>query len=131
MSARGRGWLIDSDVLIDFLRGRADAAASLEGLEGRLALSAVTVAELYAGVRNGEERTTLDAFVELFEVLPVDRVVAEAGGLYRRDFGPSHGTGLGDALIAATARHHDLALVTRNRKHFPMLEQVHVPYGDA
>jgi hypothetical protein len=123
-----RGWLIDSDVLIDFLRGQPAAASYLEQLQGRQAISAISVAEVYAGVRDGDERAALDDFVDLFEVLPVDHQVATQGGMNRRDFGPSHGTGLGDALIAATASHHGLILVTRNRKHFPMLTSVHVPY---
>ena len=123
-----RGWLFDSDILIDFLRGKSIAGGVFERLQGRQAISAISVAEVYAGVRDGEERAVLDDFIELFEVLPVDQAVAIEGGLHRRDFGPSHGTGLGDALIAATASHHGLALVTRNRKHFPMLESIHVPY---
>jgi predicted nucleic acid-binding protein len=35
---------------------------------------------------------------------------------------------IADALIAATARMHDARLVTRNVRHFPMLDDVVVPY---
>ena len=61
-----RPLLIDTDVLIDYLRGQADAIAFLESLTERAPISAVTVAELYAGVRAGEERTALDSFVKAF-----------------------------------------------------------------
>ncbi|HWT00392.1 MAG TPA: hypothetical protein VN256_09105 [Pyrinomonadaceae bacterium] len=47
---------IDTDVLIDYLRGRAEAVSYLEGLAGQLLISAMSVAELHAGVREGEER---------------------------------------------------------------------------
>ncbi|HXC24442.1 MAG TPA: PIN domain-containing protein, partial [Gemmatimonadaceae bacterium] len=63
-----------------------------------------------------------------FEVSPVDPEIAEVGGLLRRDFGPSHGTGLVDALIAATARRSGARLVTLNDKHFPMLKHILIPY---
>ncbi len=120
--------LIDTDVVIDYLRGQADAVAYLEGLIEPQLLSAITVAELYAGVREGKERTALDTFLTAFEVVPVDEVMAVKGGLYRRDYGRSHNVGLADALIAATAEVRQAALVTLNKKHFPMLAAVIVPY---
>ncbi len=125
MSAR---LLIDTDVLIDYLRERPEAATYIESLTAPLLASAVTVAELYAGVREGKERTALDAFVQAFDVVPVDQVIAVKGGLYRRDYSRSHGVGIADALIAATAELHGATLVTLNRKHFPMLANVVVPY---
>jgi hypothetical protein len=87
--------------------------------------------KLFAGVREGKERVALSAFVGAFRVLPLDRGSAERGGLYRRAFGKSHNIGLPDALIAATAELHGVRLVTLNRKHFPMLPDVHVPYIKA
>src|SRR5947209_13945454 len=120
--------LLDTDVLIDYLRGQAKAVAFIDGLTDDQILSAITVAELYAGVRDGAERTALDAFVAAFEVVPVDDAIAIQGGLYRRDFGKSHGVGLADALIAATAECQGATLVTLNQKHFPMLTTVQVPY---
>jgi predicted nucleic acid-binding protein len=47
--------LIDTDVLIDYLRDRAEAVSYLEGLTESLLVSVITVAELYAGVREGAE----------------------------------------------------------------------------
>ena len=91
-----------------------------------LAASAITIAELYVGVRDGVERQRLDAFVEAFEVLPLDRQAAVVAGLWRRQYGPSHGTGLADALIAASAEGAGAILVTLNRRHFPMLSH-HFP----
>jgi predicted nucleic acid-binding protein len=61
--------VVDTDVLIDYLRDQPQAVAFLEGTEQPMATSAITVAELYAGVRDGEERQRLDAFVAAFEVL--------------------------------------------------------------
>ena len=53
--------LIDTDVLIDYLRGQVQAVDYLESLTAEALISAVTVAELYAGIREGKERKALDA----------------------------------------------------------------------
>lgn len=121
--------MLDTDVLIDYLRGRADAVTYLESLtEEVLLLSAITVAELYAGVREGHERKKLDTFLRVFQVIHVDEQIAINGGLHRRTYVKSHNVGLADALIAATAEAAGATLITLNQKHFPMLRDVHVPY---
>jgi PIN domain len=61
-------------------------------------------------------------------IYPVDLNIARLGGNYCRQYRHSHGVQIADALIAATARRHDARLVTRNTKHFPMLDDVVVPY---
>jgi predicted nucleic acid-binding protein len=119
--------LLDTDVLVDYLRGREEAAAYLEARSEPLLISALTVAELYAGVREGEESRRLAQFLGAFEIIPLTAEIARQGGLYRRDYGPSHGVGLADALLAASAALHQARLVTLNAKHFPMVE-VEVPY---
>ena len=121
--------VLDSDVLIDYLRDQPQAVAFMEGTEQPLAISAFTIAELYAGVRDGEERQQLDSFVSAFTVLPLECQPAQRAGLWRRQYGPSHGTGLADALIAASVEAAGATLVTLNQRHFPMLARVLVPYG--
>lgn len=58
--------VVDTDVLIDYLRDQPEAVAFLESQAHLLAASVITVAELYVGVRDGEERQRLDAFVAAF-----------------------------------------------------------------
>ncbi|MEC4818108.1 MAG: type II toxin-antitoxin system VapC family toxin [Scytonema sp. PMC 1069.18] len=120
--------LIDTDVLIDYLRGKTPAIQYLENLTESLLVSSITIAELYAGVREGKERKALDEFVRAFEVVPVNDEIAIKGGLYRRDYFKSHNLGLADAIIAATSEMKNAYLVTLNQKHFPMLINVIVPY---
>lgn len=119
--------LLDTDVLVDYLRGREEAAAYLEARAEALLISAITVAELYAGVREGEESRSLAQFLGAFEIIPLNAEIAGQGGLYRRDYGPGHGVGLADALIAASAALHQAQLVTLNARRFPMVE-VEAPY---
>ena len=121
--------LIDTDVLIDYLRGLPAAISVVEERVGESLLSALTVAELYQGVREGKERLKLARTLSVFSILPVTQEIAERGGLFSRDFRKSHGCGLADCLIAATADSHGLTLVTLNVKHYPMLDDVEVPYS--
>lgn len=93
-----------------------------------MGVSALTIAELHAGVRDGEERDQLTELLSIFNQVPVDSETAVQGGLIRRDFGPSHGTGLIDAILAATTLRYGLRLVTLNAKHYPMLSDIVVPY---
>jgi len=123
--------LLDTDVLVDCLRSQKDAVVYLERQTAPLIVSTITVAELYAGVREGKERRILERFLLAFEMIPVDEEISKAGGLFRRDYGPSHGVGLADALIAATAAARKAILVTLNRRHFPMINDVQVPYDKA
>ncbi len=120
--------LLDTDVAVEYLRGRPEAVAWLEARGERLLLSVITVAELHAGLRGQEERRRIETFLLGFELVPVSPEIARQGGRYRREYRPSHGTGLADALIAATASARDAPLTTFNTKHFPMLEDVRVPY---
>ena len=119
--------LVDTDILVDYLRGASMAVQYLEELDADLKLSAINVAELYAGVRD-HERDTVKDLLDCFEIVPLDQSLAIRGGLLRRDFGKSHGVGLADAIIAATAEKLGCPLATLNRKHYPMLNSVVVPY---
>ena len=100
----------------------------MEGLEILPSVSVITVAELYAGVKEGNELTHLDSLLETFNIIELTDDIARMGGIFRRDYSKSHGVGLADALIAATAKHELCTLVTLNRKHFPMLDNVLIPY---
>ncbi|MBS0351640.1 MAG: hypothetical protein JSR33_10750 [Proteobacteria bacterium] len=48
-------------------------------------LSVITIAELFAGIREGKERSTMANFFQAFEIVEVDTDIAQQGGLYRRD----------------------------------------------
>jgi len=99
--------LVDTDVLIDHLRGRRHFTPA-----GDAFYSVVTRAELFAG--SDADEAGLRRLLAPFGELPVDRSVAEVGGRVRRDVGLA----LPDALIAATAISRGLTLMSRNRRHF-------------
>lgn len=119
--------LIDTDVIIDYLRNHVSAIDYLEKISEVLCLSAISVAEIYAGIRDQREQKAVDIFLSAFTVIPMDNSIAIAGGVLRKKYGKSHGTGLADALIAATAVEHKMNLVTLNTHHYPMLKTIR-PY---
>lgn len=121
-------FLIDTDVIVEYLRGREQAITYLESLEGDLCTSAITVAELYSGVRDADEETALERFLNAFDVIAVDEAIARLGGLCRRSYQPQHGTGLADAIVAMSAESTDAVLVTFNKRHYPMIDNLLVPY---
>ncbi len=120
--------VLDTDVLVDFLRGHSKAVAFVNAHSARIILSSIVVAELYAGVKGDAEQAALDDFVSLFRVASVNAEIAKAGGLYKRNYGKSHGVGLADAILAATAEIENAELKTLNIKHYPMLEGLRPAY---
>jgi toxin FitB len=104
--------LVDSNILVDHLRGDRRFVPG----DDEVHVSSLTRAELFAGQRGDERRVgrLLGALVEL----PVDRAIAERGGRIQRAFGAR----LPDALVAATAIEHGLALLTRKTRDFEMIK---------
>ncbi len=121
-------FLLDTDVLVDFLRGYDKAEAFINAQSSRVILSSIVVAELYAGVKGDAEQAALENFISLFRIVPVSAEIAKAGGLYKRDYGKSHGVGLADAILAATAVAENAMLKTLNTKHYPMLKGLRPAY---
>jgi predicted nucleic acid-binding protein len=120
--------LLDTDVLVDFFRGHNKAEVFVNTHASRILLSSIVVAELYAGVRGDADLAALASFVSLFRVVPVSAEIAKAGGLYKRDYGKSHGVGLADAILAATVDIENAELKTLNVKHYPMLKGLRPAY---
>ena len=121
-------YLIDTDILIDYLRGNLQAKQFLARHSGHLLISTVTVAELYSGIRNNSELQILEDLFMCFAIMPLETSIAKEGGGYLRKYYRSHGTGLADALIAATAMSHGSYLVSLNKKHFPGIQKLLIPY---
>jgi predicted nucleic acid-binding protein len=108
-------YLVDSDVIILMLRGRARTIAFWNRLleDGALGCSALSISDVLRGARPREREATqrlLDSLI----VMPVGRAEAElAADLMRRQ-----GPGFVDCHIAATALVHDLPTVTYNSHDF-------------
>jgi len=114
--------LVDTDVLIEFLRGKDYARDFLLSLLEDTAIfcSAITVAEIYAGMREHEKGKTAD-LIDSISIVDVTREIAEKAGIYKRSI-KSLQLELDDCIIAATAFVIKAVLSTINVKHYPMTD---------
>jgi predicted nucleic acid-binding protein len=124
------GVVIDTSVLVDVLRGDPGAMTAYLTARRRrkCTVSTVTVAELLAGLRSGEE-DALAAALDGVEVAPIDLEVGVTAGRLAATWGRSHpGIGMADHIVAATAILGGAELWTRNVRHFPMFPGLVSPY---
>ncbi|MBI5199648.1 MAG: type II toxin-antitoxin system VapC family toxin [Nitrospirae bacterium] len=112
--------LVDTDILIDFLRGREKAKSYLASIleDSTIYCSAITVAEIYAGMKEHEREKTVE-FLDSLDIVDVNREIAEKAGIYKRDEKKQY-LDLDDCIIAATAFVRESILATGNAKHYPM-----------
>lgn len=111
--------LVDTDVIIWYMRGDANAKAVLDGSES-FTVSAITYVELVQGMRNKRELAALKQGLALWqtEVLHVTPAISVRATAFVEQMFHSHSIELADALIAATAIERGERLLTGNAKHF-------------
>jgi predicted nucleic acid-binding protein len=112
--------LIDTDVLIDFLRGKETARRFFLSVaeENTLYCSVITVAEIYAGMRE-EEKEKTDDLLDSLNIVEITRAVAEKAGRYKHQI-RRQALELDDCIIVANAFYVKALLVTGNGKRYPM-----------
>lgn len=125
-------YLLDTDVVVSYLKGRADAVALLQQLlPDGLTLSTISYGELYEGITFGRDpashMSSFRRFLHAVRVLDVNRLIAHNFGRVR---GTLRQQGMplpaSDLLIGATALAYDLILVTRNLRHFQRIPGLRV-----
>jgi predicted nucleic acid-binding protein len=118
-------YLLDTTVLIDVARRKEPATSWLNNTLRRsdqVCVSAVTVAEFFAGVRP-LQRGEWQGFIDGLTHWDVTKEIAIRGGILRYELARQGRTMLiPDALIAATAITYGAALATANIKDFPVPE---------
>ena len=117
-------YLVDTDWVADWLVGEPRAVHLLTALSERgIAISLITFGEIYEGIYYGrslkEAERGFRKFLRQVDILPLNRPIMRCFARVRGDL-RRRGQLIGDPdiLIAATAIHHSLTLVTRNIKDF-------------
>ena len=113
--------LADSDVLIDFLRGKGPAAEriQIEVGTGRLHTTTVNAFELLSGAKTARAEEKVATLLAALHVLPLDFAAAEHAARVRGDLeDQGQGIGTADYLIAGVCLAHGATLLTANLKHF-------------
>lgn len=121
--------LVDTDILINFLRGNVKAKEFLSNQadNGTVYCSAITIAEIFAGMIE-KERTQTEQLIDSLNIINVNKEIAEKAGSYKNSI-KTQNLELDDCIIAATAFCTQAILATGNGKHYPMtdIEKIIVP----
>ncbi|MBV8709379.1 MAG: type II toxin-antitoxin system VapC family toxin [Acidobacteriaceae bacterium] len=113
--------IVDSDLLIDYLRGWEPARDRLQQASavGQLQTTVINQFELLSGARQPEEEQAVRELLETLDIITLDVEASGIAGRLRRDLlAIGQDIGMADSLIAGIALARSLTLITRNRKHF-------------
>jgi|WetSurMetagenome_2_1015567.scaffolds.fasta_scaffold525601_2 predicted nucleic acid-binding protein len=118
---KGLSCILDTDIVIDFLRRHEYARNLLEHWAdgGLLAVSSLTHLELYQGMKPGEEKAT-NSLLDGLITIDVDMSIARQAGTLLRNLRLKGITiGMADAIIGVTALQSGVPLITNNVEHYP------------
>lgn len=125
-------FLLDSDVVIDVLRGYKPAMNWLQTVNGqKIAVTGYSAMELIGGCRNKSEVDRTKRVLRDLDVMWADSDTCDAALELFSTASLSHGTGMLDCLIGLTALSHDMPLHTFNQKHFDAIPSLRTiqPYS--
>ena len=125
-------YLLDTDWAIDYLNGNPQVRRRLDSLRpDGIGMSIISLAELYEGLVNSsnqehDERELAD-FLRPFTLINLNLPICRTFGMERARL---RGAGTlipdMDLLIGATAMHHNLTLLSNNRRHFERLSGLRI-----
>jgi predicted nucleic acid-binding protein len=121
-------YLLDTDVTIDVSRGSLKAAAYVDSFDD-VSISIITAQELIVGARGKRDVAAIESLISVYSIEHIDDAVGLLAYDLLKRYAKSDGLRTFDSLIASTAMARHLVLVTRNRRHFAMIEglQIEVP----
>jgi predicted nucleic acid-binding protein len=119
--------LIDTDILIWYLRGNQNAYNLIHSIEN-FAISAVTYMELVQGMRNKTELKNLKKALKQWRVktIYINSEISALALFYVEEFFLSHSMQLADALIGATCMNYGMTLYTANDKHYKIIKDLDI-----
>lgn len=117
--------MIDTDVLIWYMRGNIKAKEVIEKLNGFF-ISVVTYMELVQGMRNKRELILLRNALRKWDVkiLFINEDISAKAMFLVEEHYLSNSLVLADALIASTAVSNGLTLLTGNTKHYKVIKNL-------
>ncbi len=115
--------LCDTNIIIEALKGDDKTIKIIEriGLEN-IAISSVTVMELYFGAFNKRELNKIKKYLKALNLVHFDNNVSELAVRLIESYSKSHGLQIPDAIIAATALSLEIKLFTLNLRDFRYID---------
>jgi hypothetical protein len=115
--------LADTNILIELFKGNQSVLADLQQIgPNNIAISAVTVMELYCGALNKLELQRIRKHLRAFHLCPIKPEMSDQATVLIERYAKSHGLLIPDALIAATALFNNYPLLTLNLKDFRYID---------
>lgn len=117
--------LCDTDVIIEFYKGNIQIANILRqiGIEN-IAISSITVAELFFGALNKNELNRISKDISLINVLSINQDINDTFIELMQKYSLSHKLKIPDSLIAATSIEYKINLFTLNKKDFAFISNL-------
>jgi len=117
--------LIDTDVIIWYMRGNATALDAIEKHKN-FSISVVTYMELVQGMRNKKELTSLRKALKSWncKIIYITEEISSKAMFYVEQHYLSHSMQIADALIGATAASYGVPLLTGNDKHYKIVKEI-------
>ena len=117
--------LCDTDIFIEAFKNNTLATGSLRRIGFQnIALSAITLMELYFGALNKRELVRIKSRLQKLEIINLDHEITVTAINMVERYAKSHGLHIPDALIAATAICRGMQLLTYNVKDFKFVERI-------
>jgi len=116
--------LLDTNILIEILKGHQKTIKKVESFHSTLAISSISVMELYYGAINKAELNKLEKFVSLFYRVQLDENISIQATKLVKIYAKSHSLDIPDSLIASTALVHKTKLFTYNLKDFKYIKNI-------
>ena len=115
--------LADTNIIIEILKNKKEIVDKIKsiGIE-RIAVSCITVMELYYGALNKDELTEIKEYLEAFEFIYINKEISQFAIDLIGKYAKSHNLNLPDAFIAATSIKKNVRLYTLNLKDFGYIE---------
>ena len=118
--------VLDTNVLIEILKGNKETIKKVESFTETLCISAITVMELYYGALNKAELNKLEKFVSLFNIIHLNEKISKSSTKLIKRYAKSHSLDIPDSLIASTVLENDAVLLTYNVKDFKYIEGIEI-----
>lgn len=124
--------IVDSTIIVDLIRGKEEAKSFIENQNEKLFISRAGAMEMLEGAKTKKDWKTIQKLLESLKIEAIEiseSISKSAAGIFE-NFWHSHGIGVMDSFIAATALVLDEPLVTHNVKHFQFIKglKIVIPY---
>jgi len=117
--------LCDTNIIIEALKNNQFIVESIEEIGiNNIAVSAVTVMELYYGARNKAELKMIKRNLSSIQIFHIDEEISITASELIERYAKSHGLQIPDALIAATSIIQNIQLYTSNTRDFKFIENI-------